>query len=50
MEINRVIKNLLCKATIKCINCKKAYPYAEIDKHEISCGKCQICSAKVVDD
>ena len=47
IEINRVLKNLLVKASIKCISCKKAYPYEEIDSHELHCGKCQLCAAKL---
>jgi hypothetical protein len=38
---------LLIKASIKCISCKKAYPYEEIDRHELNCGKCHLCATKL---
>jgi hypothetical protein len=45
VEINRVLKNLLVKASIKCISCKVAFPYEQIDEHELHCGKCYLCNA-----
>lgn len=39
-----MLKNLLVKATLKCISCKKAFPYEQLDEHELHCGKCNLCS------
>jgi transcriptional regulator NrdR family protein len=46
-DINRILKNQLIKAQINCISCKNQFPYETIDEHEIHCGKCTLCVAKL---
>lgn len=45
VEINRFLKNLIVKAQVKCISCKKAVPWDQLDDHELHCGKCNLCNA-----
>lgn len=47
IDINRVLKGLLVRANIKCIHCKNAFPYEQIDEHELRCGKCHLCATKL---
>ena len=45
--MHRTIKGLLEKLQVKCISCKKGFPYEQIDEHELHCGKCNICQTKL---
>ena len=45
--INQLILDQIANVKVKCFYCKQEVSHSKLDKHELHCGKCNLCNKPI---